>query len=288
MIQQLLAILAALMAGITVSMVLSRIRFSTSTPSAMLGEYVGADARGPDPLERFGTSLVRRFPRLGDLATMAHHRRWLELAGEAPSPASVVGMAAAFGIGGLVLATVTQNAAALLLGAIGAVFPFIRVRSRANKIRRTVQRSLPDLSALMAAEMAANNPPDVALERAAKWGGPLSNLIRQAITAARSTSQPVFGRGATPGTLVQVAEKYDVSALQAFVRQLDLAARTGAAGPEQMERLAATLIIEYKDRALREAEQLDSRLAVPAVLFFFLPFMFLILMPLVYPLLEIL
>ena len=55
-----------------------------------------------------------------------------------------------------------------------------------------------------------------------------------------------------------------------------------------MEGLARTLIIEYKDRALREAEALENRLAVPSVLFFFLPFLFLILAPLLVPLLSIL
>lgn len=70
--------------------------------------------------------------------------------------------------------------------------------------------------------------------------------------------------------------------------RLIFAARKGAAGPELMESLARTLIIEYKERALREAEALDNRLAVPAVVFFFLPFLFLLLAPLIVPLLKIL
>ena len=87
---------------------------------------------------------------------------------------------------------------------------------------------------------------------------------------------------------MRIVERYDLPALQAFVRQIDLAARTGAVGPTQMQQLARSLIVEYKERALREAEQLDGRLAVPAVLFFFMPFLFLLLAPLVYPILEVL
>ena len=70
--------------------------------------------------------------------------------------------------------------------------------------------------------------------------------------------------------------------------QISMDGSKGAAGPELMEGLAKTLIIEFKDRALREAEALDSRLAVPSVLFFFLPFLFLMLVPLMWPVLQVL
>jgi len=55
-----------------------------------------------------------------------------------------------------------------------------------------------------------------------------------------------------------------------------------------MQRLAHTLILTHKERALREAEKLDGKLAVPAVLFFFLPFMMFILAPMMYPILAVL
>lgn len=96
----------------------------------------------------------------------------------------------------------------------------------------------------------------------------------------------MFGRGNIPGELYNTVQDYELTALKAFISQLELAARKGVAGPELMEALARTLIIEYKDRALREAEQLDNRLAVPAVLFFFLPFLFILLVPMLIPLLR--
>jgi hypothetical protein len=52
-----------------------------------------------------------------------------------------------------------------------------------------------------------------------------------------------------------------------------------AAGEEEAVGASAAL-------ALREAEALESRLAVPTVLFFFLPFMFLILVPLLLPVIN--
>ena len=169
---------------------------------------------------------------------------------------------------------------------VGFLLPFVRQRSAAEKVRRRVQNNLPDLSAMLAAEMAAGNPPDRAVERAAELGGPLARILQLALAEQRATGRPLFSRGRVAGLLVEVAARYPLPALRAFVAQIDMAAKTGAAGPELMSGLAHTLIVEYKDRALREAEALDSRLAVPSVGFFFMPFLFLVLVPLLLPVLN--
>ena len=169
---------------------------------------------------------------------------------------------------------------------LGFLLPFVRQRSAADKVIRRVQNHLPDLSAMLAAEMAAGNPPDRAIERAAELGGPLARILQIALAEQRATGRPVFSRGKVAGLLVEVASRYPLPALRAFVAQIDMAAKTGAAGPELMSGLAHTLIVEYKDRSLRAAEQLDSRLAVPSVGFFFMPFLFLILVPLLLPVLN--
>ena len=283
-----LVLAAAFLAGLTAFSLVSRVQFSLGGSQAnALASYLH-DEQPPDLVERFGHWLLERFPSLRSLAELGQHRRWLQLTGAQPSPAAVLGMAAALGLGGLALALVTGIPAVGLLGVLGAIYPFARLRKQAHSIRRAVQRALPELTALMAAEMAAGNPPDKALERAAEWGGPLALLMGSVVDRARATGRPVFGRGDLPGVLTEVVAGYDLPALRAFASQIDLAARKGAAGPELMEGLARTLIIEYKDRALREAEALENRLAVPSVLFFFLPFLFLILAPLLVPLLSIL
>jgi Flp pilus assembly protein TadB len=169
---------------------------------------------------------------------------------------------------------------------LGFLLPFVRQRSAAEKVKRQVQNNLPDLSALLAAEMAAGNPPDRAVERAADLGGPLAAILQVGLTESRTTGRPLFSRGDVAGLLVEIARRYDLPALQAFTAQIDMAATTGAAGAELMNGLARSLIVEYKDRALREAEALDSRLAVPSVGFFFMPFLFLVLVPLLLPVLN--
>ena len=185
-------------------------------------------------------------------------------------------------------------AAALLLGVpvlavvalIGAVDPFAIIRSRANKVREQVQDALPDISALLAAEIAAGSggcSPTGCLE----FGGPLANLIREAVDLSSRTARPLIGRNdGMAGLLVEVASGYDLPSVRSFAQQVDAAASKGTRGPQMMQTLARTLIIQYKDRAMREAEALDSRLALPSVGFFFMPFIFLLLVPLIYPILE--
>ena len=238
------------------------------------------------PLERLGAALLRRLPGLRNLLGLERHRRWLLLEGPAWSVAASIGLAVLLAALGAALFVLTSMPVLALAPVVGFLLPFVRQRSAAEKVRRRVQSNLPDLSAMLAAEMAAGNPPDRALERAAELGGPLARIIKIALEEQRTSGRPLFGRGKVPGVLLEIAERYDLPALRAFVAEIDMAARTGAAGPELMSGLAHTLIVEYKDRSLREAEALDSRLAVPSVGFFFMPFLFLILVPLLLPVLN--
>ena len=285
LLQQGLVLLAALAGGLLVLTVVARLEV---TPMSSAGRALAA-YRTDDldtPLERLGAWAIRRLPTLRNLLGLELHRRWLALAGPVWSPPATVGLAVALalmGCGAWLLSGVPALLAAPILGFLA---PFVRQRSAAEQVRRRVQSNLPDLSAMLAAEMAAGNPPDRAIERAAELGGPLARILQIALAEQRATGRPLFSRGRVAGLLVEIAARYPLPALRAFVAQIDMAAKTGAAGPELMSGLAHTLIVEYKDRALREAEALDSRLAVPSVGFFFMPFLFLILVPLLLPVLN--
>lgn len=287
-IQELLILAASLCAGLTVASLAARVNVSIGSSSARaLSDYTGA-TRAPDPVEQLGAGLLRRFPSLRAFGRVEQHRLWIALIGTAPSHAATIGLAMLLGASGAGVAVLSGIPIAGVLAVVGFAYPFVRLRSQANRIRRQVERALPELTALMAAEMAAGNPPDRALERAAEWGGPLAALVARGVAQAREKGRPLFGRGTSPGVLLDVVDEYGLPSLRAFASQVDLAARKGTAGPELMESLARMLVLEYKERALREAEKLDSRLAVPSVLFFFLPFLFLILTPLLMPVLDVL
>jgi len=283
-----LVTLASILAALFVMTVVGRLMTYTNTSGTRaLSDYTG-QVQPTSPVEQFGQWLQKKSPSLADRLSMQNYLRWLELTGEAPSSAMLLGQSAILFILFLGLALLLRNSMLLILALIVAVYPFLRVRSKANTVRSRVDRALPDLAALISAEMAAGNPPDKALHRAAEWGGPLSAIVQRAVQQSTTSGLPLFSRDRMDGALVRTVSRYDLPALQSFMRQLDLAARKGAAGPEQMQRLAHTMILTHKERALREAEKLDGRLAVPAVLFFFMPFLIFILAPMMYPILNVL
>ncbi len=283
--QQALVLAAALCGGLWLMTVATRVDVTRgSTPGRALAAYRTDPV--DTPLEQLGAAIMRRLPGLRNLLGLQAHRRWLLLEGQPWSLAATIGLAVLLAAGGCVLFALSGMPLLALAPVVGFLLPFVRQRSAAEKVRRRTQSNLPDLSAMLAAEMAAGNPPDRALERAAELGGPLAAILKLTLAEQRTSGRPIFGRGKVPGLLLDVADRYDLPALRAFVAQIDMAARTGAAGPELMSGLAHTLIVEYKDRALREAEALDSRLAVPSVGFFFMPFLFLILAPLLLPVIN--
>ena len=285
---QILIVLAALTGSLTVLLLTRGIDFALAlTPQAgrTVMRYRGASESST--LEDLGGRALKRLPVLGTLFGLEDNRRWLALKAPPPSVPYIIGMALLLGAAGLTFAVVTTKPLIGLLAVLGFLYPFMRLRSQATKVRLRMERSLPEITAILAAEMAAGLPPDQALERASGWTGPMASLLRRVIEASRQTGRPVFGRGPSAGTLVRTTEQYGLPALQAFATQVDTAARKGAAGPELMHALVQTYIVAYQDRSLQEAEKLETRLAVPSVFFFFMPLLFLILVPMLIPLLRI-
>jgi pilus assembly protein TadC len=285
-LRPLLVVLAAVCGGLGVAAISATVDFSFSphSPGSLLSAY---QSDRPDTfVERVG-GLLLRLPGINALAAMPGHRQWLRLVGSAPSAAAVVGLSGLLLTAGIASAVLLGIPVLLAVGLVGAIYPFAALRSRANKVRQKVQDALPDISALLAAEISTGKPADAALQSVAEFGGPLANLIREAIDLSSRTARPLIGRGdGTPGLLVEVTGRYDLPAVRSFAQQVDAAASKGTRGPQMMQALAKTLIVQYKDRALREAEALESRLAIPSVGFFFMPFIFLLLVPLLYPILQ--
>ncbi len=255
---------------------------------SLQGRLAAFLAGGEDTFEALGNSLLRRLSAEQSRQWTGLFQRqqlWIELDGGTMSSGRMLGLAAVcLGIG--VLGGLNQIPMLLVLAVLGALYPFMRVRARVRRIRQQVERALPELLSLMAAEMVAGTPAAGALERAGAFGGPLAILIRQALQESRASRRPMFGRVDAPGVWREVVERYDLPSLRAFALQIEIAARKGAAGPELMESLSRSLILSYKEQALREAEKIENRLAVPSVLFFFLPLMVIILTPLLLPLMQ--
>ncbi len=203
--------------------------------------------------------------------------------GQPWSIAAPVGLAVLLAAAGCVLVVMSGLPALALAPVIGFLLPFVRQRSAAEKVRRRVQSNLPDLSAMLAAEMAAAIRP-IAPGAPPPTGRPLAHP-EDRLGGAAHVGPAALRRVQVPGLLLDVADRYDLPALRRSWRRSTWrpapARRTGAdvgPGPHPDRRV--------QDRALREAEALDSRLAVPSVGFFFMPFLFLVFVPLLLPVLN--
>ncbi|MDR7574275.1 MAG: type II secretion system F family protein [Armatimonadota bacterium] len=229
---------------------------------------------------RVGSRLARM---LGlDLNAWALHLQWiaLEELRSPPPPTALLGQGLLWSLPGMGAAVLLGSPVFLAAPILLFALPFLRTRGRANRARRRVRREIPELATLIASELAAGNAPDRALERAAERPGPLARLLDMALAEAARTGRPLFSRGPTRGVLTDVLRRMGDEALNAFAVQLDMVAEKGAAGAELMGSIAEAMAREEQARAMRAAERLESDLVIPAALFFFLPFVAVVMLPL--------
>lgn len=239
--------------------------------------------------DRVGEALSVYAARLGlDLEAWALRLRWAALEDpEVPSlPSALLGRGALWALPGLAAALAFQAPVLLAAPVLLFALPFLRVRGRANAARKRVRREIPEVATLIASELAAGNAPDRALERAAERPGPLARLLAEGVREARRTGRPLFSRGMAKGVLVESLRRLGEDALTTFAVQLDMVAEKGAAGADLMASVAESLAREEQARAMRAAERLESDLVLPAAAFFFLPFVAIVMLPLLVSLFE--
>jgi tight adherence protein C len=238
---------------------------------------VGNDQRTASRGEQIGNRVAERLPI--SLEAWEEHLRWAQRGGyfKGWGIGRLVFTAMIYaGVGALVL-LVNPAPASLLVPLGAATYPFISVRAKANTVRKRVVRGLPEVAALVAAEMSAGVSPDQAIQRAAILPGPLTSLLSDVLAYSRSAGRPLFGRKPVRGALVEVFSQADLPELMAFAAQLDLVAEKGVAGAALMNEVARTLGREYRARLDSEVEKLNGRLMLATAVFFFIPFVLIIL-----------
>ncbi len=162
---------------------------------------------------------------------------------------------------------------------LGFAQPWVRLYSVAEDARDDTAKELPAIASLVAAELAAGTPPEEAVRRAAALPGPLSGLLEDALVLARETGRPLFALPAAQvqGALVEVFTRVGVPQLSAFARQLNMVAVKGMEGAMLMSSIAEALAEDYQAALRRKMEQLDSRIWPVIAVFFFFPFVLLLL-----------
>ena len=89
----------------------------------------------------------------------------------------------------------------------------------------------------------------------------------------------MFSRGANKGMLVEELCKMNLPELSRFAMQLDRVAAKGVDAPRVMISIAKGLAREYKSQVNQTASNMDNELLLPMTLFFFLPFIVSIMLP---------
>ncbi len=277
---------AALVLALIAFWVVRRSDFTIQRSAAgRIESFANKDRRSS--IDRLGDLLVER---LGlSLESWKHELRWAQIGGsyltadgQPKTVGSVLGQLVLFGgLGGIyILLFHAFGLVYVLLVVLAAYYPYMRLCGRADTAREAVKRGLPEAAALVAAEMSAGNSMPLAVERASALPGPVGQLLRQAVDRTRSEGALLFSQAGATGVLVSDFAALRFGPLETFAARMDAVAERGTEGPKRMNELARDLALEYQVTVARAAETLDNKLLMPMTIFFFIPFMAAIFIPL--------
>ncbi len=236
----------------------------------------------PDPLADFldvkqeawstkvGEKLADHLPT--SRSTIEQMVSWVRRGGTDETPGKVAFRMAAFGIVGVILFAQNPSGAMLFAPFVLAALPYQQLKRNAEKVQEIAVRRLPELAVLLAAELQAGVPIEMALERTSGLPGPLAALIREAMQRSQATGRPLLAqhKGAN-GVLRDVMTETGLPALRAFGVQLDLVARIGIGAANRLREISNALASEYRQQLRVKIVQLDMRLTAAVSLFFFVP-----------------
>lgn len=278
-VQLIIVLIAGALGALIVYLIFSSMSFEQST-SRRLGRFAGTVPTGLT--EEIGSTVLRLYKR--DTSKMLGNLDWAQLGGyfEGWGLDTLIGRCAIFGVAAAAAMFIADSSNLMFIigaGLLAGYFPVLQVNGRASDVKKQVGREVPEIAALVAAELAAGNAPDVAIERAAQMPGPLGKLLGKALADSRSSGRPLFTRKPIRGTLVELLLASGLSQLTAFGAQLDLVAAKGVSGAEMMADISRAISREYFEHVMSAAESLEGNLVIPSSIFFFLPFTAAILLP---------
>lgn len=182
-------------------------------------------------------------------------------------------------VGAMILGLVVYDN--LLPSAIAAVVawqtPGMLLGNASRRVRRRFQAQLPEFIQLVAAQMAAGVSLEEALRRTAQTESLVAKWMRHVLQM--SQGRVVFTQ------LQKEAEASYLPDLIGLSVQLEFV-RLGAAQQELMAQMASRIAAEYAAGAEQRAERVGAELVIPMVLFYFLPFIAMILILIGWPILT--
>jgi Flp pilus assembly protein TadB len=190
------------------------------------------------------------------------------------------------GAAGFTLAIV-QHAGPLILVvfiAIGALLPYTLMKGKAGEAQRTIRRQLPEVVQLIAMEAGSGSSMTEALERASQGRNLTSRWLRETLRSAHGRS--LYSRDGHKGVLYERSAESGLPELVALALDIDFAHEQGYGARENLSRMALRTADEFLAEMHKKASELESRLVIPAVMFFFIPFLIAVLAPIAIPLVQ--
>jgi hypothetical protein len=289
-----MALLAAFVAALTVAYTVYQL---IPIPASYWADRLGdAFAEGGDePLPAWQAALVLISGPLGRFAPanfvkgLETKLYWAQLQGEWEGWESLTFLALCVvaGVGGFLggLAMEMGTIGAVVAAGVGFYVPITLLGSKANKAIKSVRRGLPEVTQLLATEVATGSSLEQAMERVGRGRSPISMWFRDTLRASRGRA--LFSpSGTEDGILRKQAKASGVKELHTLAVQLDAIYRQGTGGKELLSALAVAGASEYLAEVDRQAEGLPNKLVMPSTIFFFMPFTIAVLVPVAIPLLE--
>ena len=284
----------ALLVGATVLLGVDRLRripasyFARRTRAA----YEPAPAE-PLPLYRgllLSLTPVVKYTPASWVRAIGRQLYWAQLGGRwgGWSVIEVVALHMAAGVGGALLGLLLAPTDIAMVSVLTLAGPFLlnllALRSPARRVHRQVQAELPELVALLAAEVAAATTLDEALSRLSRGSGLGAVWIRRALTGA--VGEALFTQQGHAGALLREAEASGDDNLIALAINLDKIKQRGTGAQELLAQTARSAAARYISEAHIRAEKVGTEIILPMVAFFFMPYVVVLLLVLGAPLLS--
>ena len=160
---------------------------------------------------------------------------------------------------------------------LGWQVPVVLLGGVARRVRRRFQAQLPEFIQLVSAQMAAGVSLEEALRRTAQMDSLAAQWMRHVLQM--SQGRVIFTQ------LQKEAQASNMPDLIGLAVQLEFV-RQGTAQQELMAQMANRIAAEYTGGAEQRAERVGAELVIPMVIFYFLPFIAVILALIGWPILA--
>jgi Flp pilus assembly protein TadB len=203
------------------------------------------------------------------------------------TPAWVIGrqLLMAAGLGGAAFWLLRQPLALVAGAFAGWMLMAADLGSTADGVRKRIAQEMPEFLQLMAAESASGAGLDTVIARSAEGEGYVAAWLRRVLSIAHGRSLFPTGESGEEGVLFQEARRSGHSYLISFAVQLGFAVQ-GTQVREALVTLAKQFADTYIGHAEMRAEQLAEKLGLMVSIFYFLPFLVVILVIVGLPIMQ--